>query len=72
MAVPQEEADPELRLSEGLRYTSPDEQMIPGGAGSERTDGGVASVEAEKTAKTEPPGEQMEGKSGSQTSTGGR
>ncbi|KAK5919079.1 hypothetical protein CgunFtcFv8_023005 [Champsocephalus gunnari] len=72
MAVPQEEADPELRPSEGLRYTSPDGQMIPGGAGSERTDGGVASVEAEKTAKMEPPGEQMEGKSGSQTSTGGR
>ncbi|XP_076600394.1 KN motif and ankyrin repeat domain-containing protein 4-like [Chaetodon auriga] len=77
MAAAQVDADPEKRLIEGGRQTSPDRQMISGGAGSGRTDGGVASVEAEapeKTAKTkpQPPGEQMEGSSGSETTTGGR
>ncbi|KAK5859549.1 hypothetical protein PBY51_021101 [Eleginops maclovinus] len=72
MAAPKEDASPEKRLFEGVRHMRPDGHMIPGGAGSERADGGIASVEAEKTAKTKPPGEQMEGKSGSQTSTGGR
>ncbi|XP_035525863.1 KN motif and ankyrin repeat domain-containing protein 4-like [Morone saxatilis] len=71
MAAAQVDADPEKR------QTSPDRQMISGGAGSGRTDGGVASVEAEaleKTAKMklQPPGEQMEGNSGLETTTGGR
>lgn len=74
MAAAQVDADPEKRRVEGVRQTSPDGQMISGGAGSGRTDGGVASVEAEKTAKTkpQPPAEQMEGNSGSESTTGGR
>lgn len=71
------DADLEKRRVEGERQTSPDGQMISAGAGLGRTDGGVASAEAparEKTAKTkpQPPGEQMEGSSGSETTTGGR
>ncbi|XP_029309463.1 KN motif and ankyrin repeat domain-containing protein 4-like [Cottoperca gobio] len=72
MAGLQVDTDPEKTRVEGVRQTSPDRQMISGGAGSGRTDGGVASVEAEKTAKTKTPGEQMEGNSGSQSSAGGR
>ncbi|XP_031149503.1 KN motif and ankyrin repeat domain-containing protein 4-like isoform X2 [Sander lucioperca] len=74
MAAVQVDADPEKRWMEGVRQTSPDGQMISGGAGSGQTDGGVACVEAEKTAMTrpQPPGEQMEGNSGSETTTGGR
>ncbi|XP_054452716.1 KN motif and ankyrin repeat domain-containing protein 1-like [Anoplopoma fimbria] len=74
MAVVQVDGVPGKRRMEGMRQTSPDRQMIPGGAGSGRTDGTVASVEAEKTAKTkpQPPGEQMEGNSDSETTTGGR
>ncbi|XP_044076805.1 KN motif and ankyrin repeat domain-containing protein 4-like [Siniperca chuatsi] len=77
VAAAQVDADPETRRMEGEKQTSPDRQMISGGAGSVRTDGGVASVEAEaaeKTAKTKPQplGEQMEGDSGSETTTGGR
>lgn len=77
MAAAQVDADLEKRGMEGERQTSPDRQMISVGAGSGRTDGGVAPVEApaqEKAAKTkpQPPGEQMEGSSGSETTTGGR
>ncbi|XP_049889317.1 KN motif and ankyrin repeat domain-containing protein 2-like [Epinephelus moara] len=74
MAAAQVDADPKTRRMEGARQTSPDGQMISGGAGSGWTDGGVASVEAEKTAKTkpQPPAEQMEGSSGSESTTGGR
>ncbi|XP_070775677.1 KN motif and ankyrin repeat domain-containing protein 4-like [Enoplosus armatus] len=77
MAAAQVDADPERRRMEGERQMSPDRQMISGGAGSARTDGDIASVEAEapeKTAKMkpQPPGEQMEGNSGSETTTGGR
>ncbi|XP_035491040.2 KN motif and ankyrin repeat domain-containing protein 4-like [Scophthalmus maximus] len=77
MAAAQVDADPEKRRVEGERQTSPDTQMISGGAGSGRTDGGVVSVEAEapeKMAKTKPkpPGEQMERYSGSETTPGGR
>lgn len=51
--------------------------MISGGEGSGQADGGVVSGEAEtqeETAKMKPPppGEQMEGSPGSETSTGGR
>ncbi|KAM9349340.1 KN motif and ankyrin repeat domain-containing protein 4-like [Symphorus nematophorus] len=74
MAAAQVDADPEKRRTGGESQTSPDRQMI---SGSGRTDGGVASVEAEapeKMAKTkpQPPGEQMEGSSGSETPTRGR
>ncbi|XP_041658578.1 KN motif and ankyrin repeat domain-containing protein 4-like [Cheilinus undulatus] len=77
MAAAQVDADPEKRQTGGEMRISPDRQMISGGAGSGRTDGGVASLEAEtqeKTAKMklQPPGEQMEGSSGSETTTGGR
>lgn len=77
MAAAQVNANPEKRRVEGERQTSPDRQMIPGGAVSGRTDGGIASVEAEtpeKTAKMkpQPSGEQMEGSSGSETTTKGR
>ncbi|XP_034469517.1 KN motif and ankyrin repeat domain-containing protein 4-like [Hippoglossus hippoglossus] len=77
MAAAQVDADPEMRRVEGERHMSPDAQMISGGAGSGRTDGGGASVEAEapeKMAKTKPkpPGEQMERYSGSETTPGGR
>ncbi|XP_070701254.1 KN motif and ankyrin repeat domain-containing protein 4-like [Pempheris klunzingeri] len=77
MAAAQVDADPEKTRMEGERRTSPDRQMMPGGAGSGRTDGGVASVEAEAPEeaakkKPRPPGEQMEGNSGSETSARGR
>lgn len=77
MAAAQVDADPERRGMEGEGGSSPDRQTISGGAGSGRTDGGEASVEAqapEKTASTRAlaPGEQMEGSSGSETTTGGR
>ncbi|XP_018532840.1 KN motif and ankyrin repeat domain-containing protein 4 isoform X1 [Lates calcarifer] len=77
MAAAQVDADSEKRRMEGERKTSPDRQMISGGTGSGRTDGGIASVEAEapeKMAKTKPkpPGEQMERYSGSEATTGGR
>ncbi|XP_074506684.1 KN motif and ankyrin repeat domain-containing protein 4-like [Sebastes fasciatus] len=75
MAAVQEDEEPpeEKRRMEGVKQTSPDGQMISGGAGSERTDGGGPSAEAEKAAKTkpQPPGEQMEGNSGSESTTGG-
>ncbi|KAM3604565.1 uncharacterized protein V6R79_013184 [Siganus canaliculatus] len=72
---PDPDPDPDHR--EGEQQTSPDRQMISGGAGSGWTDGGVASVEAEAPEKTvkskaQPPGEQMEGRSGSDTTAGGR
>ncbi|XP_041848496.1 KN motif and ankyrin repeat domain-containing protein 4-like [Melanotaenia boesemani] len=48
----------------------PNRHVIPVGTGSGRTGGGAASLEApEKTAKSKPPGEQMGGKSGSETSS---
>ncbi|XP_059200422.1 KN motif and ankyrin repeat domain-containing protein 4-like [Centropristis striata] len=74
MAAAQVDADPEKRRTEGARQTSPDGQMISGGAGARRTDGNEASVEAEKKAKTkaQPPGEQMEGNVGSESTAGGR
>lgn len=77
MAAAQVGANPEKRRMEEDRQTSPDRQMISGGAGSGRTDGGVASVEveaAEKTAKMkpQPSGEQMEGSSGSEAANRGR
>lgn len=77
MAGAQVDADPGKRWMERERQTSPDRQMILGRAGSGRTDGGVASLQAEaseKAAKTkpQPPREQMEGNSGSETTTGGR
>ncbi|XP_045907331.1 KN motif and ankyrin repeat domain-containing protein 4-like [Micropterus dolomieu] len=77
MAAAQVEADLEKRRIEGERQMSPDRQIISGRAGSVWTDGGVPSVEAEapeKTAKMKPQafGEQMEGNSGSETTTGGR
>ncbi|CAB1412870.1 unnamed protein product [Pleuronectes platessa] len=77
MAAAQVDADPEMRRVEGERHMSPDTQMISGGTGSGRTDGGVTSVEAEapvKMPKTKPkpPGEQMERCSGSETTPGGR
>lgn len=61
----------------GERQTSPDRQMISGGAGSGRTDGGRASAGAEATEKTakmkaQAPGDQMEGSSGSGRTTGCR
>lgn len=75
MAAAQVDVDSEKRRME--KQTSPDGQMTLGGAGSGQTDGGVASVEAEapeKTAKMkpQPPGEQMEGSSSSETTTGAR
>lgn len=75
MAAAQVDADPEKRGIEGERQMSPDRQMISGGTGSGWTDGGVASVQApEKMAKEklQPLGEQMEGNSGSETTTRGR
>lgn len=77
MAAAQVEAAPEKGGMEEKRQTGPDGQMISVGAGSGRTDGGRASVEAEapeKIAKwkAQPPGEQMEGISGSETTTRGR
>ncbi|XP_032387123.1 KN motif and ankyrin repeat domain-containing protein 4 isoform X1 [Etheostoma spectabile] len=74
MAAVQMDADPEKRRMEGVKQTSPDGQMISGGAGSGQTDGGIVCVEAEKTAMTrpQPPGEQMEENSGLETTTGGR
>ncbi|XP_042352899.1 KN motif and ankyrin repeat domain-containing protein 4-like [Plectropomus leopardus] len=74
MAAAQVDADPDKRRMEGARQTGPDGQMISGGAGSGWTDGGVASVEAEKTAKTKPQplAEQMVGNSGSESTTRGR
>lgn len=75
MAAAQVDANPERRRMEGQR--SPDRQMISGGAGSGRTDGGVASVKAEAleiTAKMKPQlsGEQMEGSSDSESMNRGR
>lgn len=74
MAAAQVSANQEGRRMEGERRTSPDRQMRSGG-----TDGGVASVEgegeaSEKTAKMKPPpsAKQMEGSSGSETTTRGR
>lgn len=75
MAAAQVKANPERRRLEEERQSAPDGQMISGGgAVSGPTDGGAASVEAEKTAKMkpQPSGEQMEGSSGSETTTGGR
>ncbi|XP_053186645.1 KN motif and ankyrin repeat domain-containing protein 4-like [Scomber japonicus] len=75
MASAQVDADPGKRGMEGVRQMSPDRQMISGGTGSGWTDGGVASVQApEKMAKAklQPLGEQMEGYSGSETTTRGR
>uniref|UniRef100_UPI0037E81315 KN motif and ankyrin repeat domain-containing protein 4-like n=1 Tax=Semicossyphus pulcher TaxID=241346 RepID=UPI0037E81315 len=77
MAAVQVDYDPEKTRMEGEKQMSPDRLMISGGVGSGRTDGGVVSMEAEaaeKTAKTkpQPPGEQMEGSSGSESSSGGR
>lgn len=75
MAAAQVKANPERRRLEEERQLAPDGQMISGGgAVSGPTDGGAASVEAEKTAKMkpQPSGEQMEGSSGSETTTGGR
>ncbi|XP_034411333.1 KN motif and ankyrin repeat domain-containing protein 4-like [Cyclopterus lumpus] len=74
MAAVQVDGVPEMRRMEGMTQTSPDGQIISGGAGSGRTDGNVVSVEAEKMSKTkaQPPGEQMEGNSGSETTTGAR
>lgn len=70
MAAAQVDANPERRRMEG--QMSPDRQMISGGVGLGRTDGGIASVKAEapeKTAKMKPQlsGEQMEGSSSSET-----
>ncbi|CAJ1071743.1 KN motif and ankyrin repeat domain-containing protein 4-like [Xyrichtys novacula] len=77
MAAAQVDADLERRQLKKEKRTSPDRQMISGRVGSGQTDGGVVSVEGEtqeKTAKTKPPlpGEQMEGSSGSESTTGGR
>ncbi|XP_054623784.1 KN motif and ankyrin repeat domain-containing protein 4-like isoform X2 [Dunckerocampus dactyliophorus] len=75
MAATQVDADPETTGMEEKREMSRDEQMISQGIGSEWTDGGVASVEAEaavEMAKMKPlaPGEHMEGNSGSKTTRG--
>lgn len=76
LAAAQQGADPEKRSTEKERDASPGQQMMMGGAGPGRTDGGVVCVETrdpEKTAKREPPPrEQMESDSGSVTTTGGR
>ncbi|XP_068455528.1 KN motif and ankyrin repeat domain-containing protein 4-like [Clinocottus analis] len=74
MAAVQVDGVPGKRRMEGMTQTSPDGQMISGGAGLGRTDGSVVSVEAEKMTETkaQPPGEKMEGNSGSETTTGGR
>ncbi|XP_069020727.1 KN motif and ankyrin repeat domain-containing protein 4-like isoform X2 [Embiotoca jacksoni] len=68
MAAAQVDTDPQ---------TGSDRQTTSVGMRSGRTDGGIPSVEAEapeKTAKwkAQPPGEQMDGNSGSETSTRGR
>ncbi|XP_034559532.1 KN motif and ankyrin repeat domain-containing protein 4-like [Notolabrus celidotus] len=75
MAAAQVDTHPEMRRVKEEKQMSPDRQMISGGLGSVWADGGVASVEAEtqeKTVKTKPPREQMEGSPGSETATGGR
>lgn len=75
MAAAQVDADPEKRGMEGEGHMSPDRQMISGGTGSGWTDGGVTSVQAPEKmgkAKPQPLGEQMEGNSGSETTTRGR
>lgn len=77
MAAAQVDANPEKRWEEGEKQTSPDGQMISGGAGSERTDGGAASEGAEapeNTAKmkSQASGEQMEDSSDSESTTRGR
>ncbi|XP_047444448.1 KN motif and ankyrin repeat domain-containing protein 4-like [Mugil cephalus] len=77
MAAARVGPNPEKRGTEGKRQTGPDSLMISVGTGSEQTDGSVASVGAdvrEKSAKLKawPPGEQMEGNSGSESITRGR
>lgn len=77
MAAGQVDEDPPRRGTEEEKQMSPDRQMISGGTGSGRTDGSGASAEAEapeKMAKMkpQPPGEQMEANSGSETTTTGR
>jgi len=74
MAAVQVDGVPGMRRMEGMTQTIPDGQTISGAAGSGLTDGNVVSVEAEQTSNTkaQPPGEQMEGNSGSETTTGGR
>uniref|UniRef100_A0A3Q1FQR7 KN motif and ankyrin repeat domain-containing protein 4-like n=1 Tax=Acanthochromis polyacanthus TaxID=80966 RepID=A0A3Q1FQR7_9TELE len=76
MAAAQVNAEPERRVMKKERQTCPDRQMTLVGTGSGRTDGGEVSVEAEVSEKTaklkaQPPGEQMEGNSGSDSSTRG-
>ncbi|XP_008289680.1 KN motif and ankyrin repeat domain-containing protein 4-like [Stegastes partitus] len=76
MAAAQVNAKPERRGTEEERQTWPDRQMISVRTGSGRTDGGEVSVEAGVPAKTaklkaQPPGEQMEGNSGSESTTRG-
>ncbi|XP_040027037.2 KN motif and ankyrin repeat domain-containing protein 2 isoform X1 [Gasterosteus aculeatus] len=74
MAAVQVDGVPGERRMEGMTRTNPGGQMISGGAEPGRTDGSAVSPEAEKTAKTkpQPPGEQMERRSGSGITTGGR
>nr|XP_020507792.2 KN motif and ankyrin repeat domain-containing protein 4-like [Labrus bergylta] len=77
MADVQVDADPGKRWMDEKKQMSPDREMISGAVGSRQTDGVEASVKAEtqeKTAKMKPrsPGEQMEGHSGSETTTGAR
>ncbi|KAL6104201.1 uncharacterized protein ACO6RY_13971 [Pungitius sinensis] len=73
-AAVQVDGVPGERRMEEMTQTNPGGEMISGGAGSGRTDGGGVSLEAEKTtkAKLQPPGEQMERRSGSEMTTGGR
>nr|XP_040027039.1 KN motif and ankyrin repeat domain-containing protein 4-like isoform X2 [Gasterosteus aculeatus aculeatus] len=74
MAAVQVDGVPGERRMEGMTRTNPGGQMISGGAEPGRTDGSAVSPEAEKTAKTkpQPPGEQMERRSGSGITTRGR
>lgn len=77
MAPAQLDADTEKRRTEEEKQIDPGRQMKLEGTGFGGTDGGDVSLVAratEKTAKmkTQPSGEQMEGNSGSETTTKGR
>ncbi|KAL3988170.1 fragile-site associated tumor suppressor [Sarotherodon galilaeus] len=77
VAPAQLDVDTEKRRTEEEKQIDPDRQMKLEGTGFGGTDGGDVSLVAratEKTAKmkTQPSGEQMEGNSGSETTTKGR
>lgn len=77
VAPAQLDADTEKRRTEEEKQIDPGRQMKLEGTGFGGTDGGDVSLVAratEKTAKmnTQPSGEQMEGNSGSETTTKGR